>query len=141
MMNDLDLFPETAKVARELHEMFRCLKCKILPNEPYFTGVCDHLLCIDCLSKSNTCPICGAQFYKKESNLNRMVKEAILYVSEIIQLTGNGTDSSKREETPHDEEINLPNLDLNMNRKEEASKGDLVEMFGSDDSCPDISLK
>lgn len=94
----------------------------------------------DCLSKSNTCPICGAQFYKKESNLNRMVKEAILYVSEIIQLTGNGTDSSKREETPHDEEINLPNLDLNMNRKEEASKGDLVEMFGSDDSLPDISV-
>jgi type IV secretory pathway VirB10-like protein len=39
------------------------------------------------LSKSNTCPICGIQFYKKESQLNRLVKESISYVSDIIRLT------------------------------------------------------
>ena len=41
----------------------------------------------ECLSKSNTCPICGIQFYKKESQLNRLVKESISYVSDIIRLT------------------------------------------------------
>lgn len=39
------------------------------------------------MSKSNTCPICGIQFYKKESQLNRLVKESISYVSDIIRLT------------------------------------------------------
>ena len=39
------------------------------------------------MSKSNTCPICGIQFYKKESQLNILVKESISYVSDIIRLT------------------------------------------------------
>jgi len=81
------LLPETIKAAKELRNEFKCLSCHQIPSEPYFTGVCDHLMCLSCISKSNLCPICNISFYKNESHLNKMIKEAILYVNNILEIT------------------------------------------------------
>ena len=58
------------------------------------------------MTQSNQCPICGVQFYKKESQLNRLIKESISYVSDIIRLT------SQIKVDDHDDIDSLPDISL-----------------------------
>ncbi len=66
------------------------------------------------MSKSNTCPICGIQFYKKESQLNRLVKESISYVSDIIRLTSLTITNNEITDTN-----SLPDISLVIEEEEE----------------------
>lgn len=119
----------------------------MIPLEPYFTGVCDHLLCKykniksikittfifkinlaityskrKCITKSNSCPICKAAFFQKELHVNKMIKEAILYVNSIIDLVE--TSDNKVSTT------NKPTLTSNNN-----------DSFGSESSLPDLDIE
>lgn len=66
------------------------------------------------MSKSNECPICSAQYFKKESHLNRMIKEGILYVSDIVKMTSdfNETVDLSVNIITDDDDDSLPDLKL-----------------------------
>nr|QBM06229.1 BRCA1-associated RING domain protein 1 [Brachionus koreanus] len=109
-------FSQTLLAAQDLKESFKCLNCDCIPVEPYFTGVCDHLLCKNCISLSNECPKCDAAFYQKDLHMNKMIKEAVLYINQIIEIVSPGYAESKT-----DSDI-LPSIDLNFDEKKSESK-------------------
>ncbi|CAF0952331.1 unnamed protein product, partial [Brachionus calyciflorus] len=133
-------FSETLKNAQDLKESFKCLQCKTIPLEPFFTGVCDHLLCKECITKSNECPICSAGFYQKDLHVNKMIKEAILYVNQIIQMTTPGY----KFESESDCSSSLPDIDLNLvqislkNNKKPLQEIQEVEIFALPQPIDDI---
>lgn len=65
-----------------------------------------------------------------------MVKEAILYVSDIISLT-----STNKEFNNNNNNNQETNKNIQETEQDSPTENDLVEMFGSDDSeLPDISV-
>ncbi len=75
------------------------------------------------MEKSNLCPICRISFYKNETYLNKIIKEAILYVTNIIDLIN---ENEIVEEKPNDrsESSSLPDINIlfDENEIDEASK-------------------
>ncbi|RNA01864.1 BRCA1-associated RING domain 1 [Brachionus plicatilis] len=63
----------------------------------------------DCVSGSNECPKCAAAFYQKDLHVNKMIKEAILYVNQIIEMTSPGYVEKNSD--------NLPHIDLDNDEK------------------------
>lgn len=83
----------------------------VLKFKLYF--LCNIFLYIrDCITKSNSCSICGVSFFSKESNLNTMFKEAILYVNTIVELTQFHIDTNDNKEKKDDLDSSLPSIDL-----------------------------
>lgn len=67
--------------------------------------------------KSNVCAVCSASFYQKELHLNKMIKEAILYVNAIEDLVYEecGPDKEDADKQNDDSNHSFPDIDLTFN--------------------------
>ena len=73
---------------QEIKDLFECPVCFKIPASFFFTIFqCgnDHVLCTECLSKLNNCPVCGLQMAEVAIKISNEICENVFKKPDVLE--------------------------------------------------------
>lgn len=84
---------QTRAATGRLLTLMRCDHCDAALHEPYTTGVCEHVLCVQCSpaeqgsTAASECPVCRVPVYPKDCRLHPQIAHLLLVARRLKKLT------------------------------------------------------